>query len=247
MYFTIEAIHNVGRPSSTSAIGLIFTPIHALFYGGVGLLIGVGLKRILLKIGVDFKTSALWLSIVSFTLIFLFCLLSAFYAKSQIAEFEKYQSPRVIKDSLLLTKEPVAETLFATGEKYSSAELLEYGGLENLEIDWNGNLIYAALEGDSGLYLENSENVSRTLDVSNFSYLAKAEIMPLGNYLIVLTSLRATSKRSMFFILNQDLKVVYQELLNRCVGFKDEQIYLSKTDDNIIVKACEPFKLNFIS
>ena len=69
MYFTIEAIHNVGRPSSTSAIGLIFTPIHALFYGGVGLLTGVGLKRILLKIGVDFKTSALWLSIVSFTLI----------------------------------------------------------------------------------------------------------------------------------------------------------------------------------
>jgi len=243
-YFVAEAILEIGSANSTIGIGVILTPLYALFYGGIGFLVGFVLKRILLKVEVDFRTSMLRFSLAFLTLLSLICLVTAVGAYSEIEEVEKHNSPRVIEDSLALTKEPFDQAILSKTESHTAIEVLERRNRKNLEIEWNGNLIYADLKGGTALSLTNSESTSRTLDVSSFSYISRAEVMPLDKHLVVLTTLRPTSKRTMLFILDKDLNLVYQELLNRCVRLNEEQMHFDKSNNSLVIKACEPFKLN---
>ena len=99
MFTGMYAESTIGRPSSTAALGYIFAPIYSLIAAFIGYCVGFILKFFLLKRGTkDLVNKKVFIK-NRIILILGIALLSAGAAFKQMVDYEKFNSPQLLKNN----------------------------------------------------------------------------------------------------------------------------------------------------
>lgn len=212
----------IGRPSSTHAIGFIFVPIYAAILALVCFCVGLVIRGILGKFVVPRTLSRRSNQIIN--VLFVCVLALAFFSGVVFSERqEEKQKPHLIFDSGQIIKMSPSEI---KGKKEREATFVFSIYTDDRDkaapIQWNGKKLDFKVVGDNILkVLDKAENELITADLKKFDYIGRIYVLQFAlddsdkKSLAVLVRLRATSQRSMLLIYDSARKLIYQELLER--------------------------------
>ena len=248
MLSALNAEFEIGRPSSTAAIGYIFVPIYAGIVALIGVGIGFILKAVLKGRGEQDKVSLPKYLFATTSILLLSWFFAANIGIKQVEEFEDYNKPKLLSNTGKFVKTSLNRDVAPTTRTY--AKLVWDFERESIEpiLLANGNAQAKVINSTLlKIIFKNAKSLS--YDVSNYSYITEVSALNYpsdaknDSYLVVLVRLRATSFRSIILIYNQEHQLVYEELLDRC-GRKQ---YLGTVDtidgEGLIVNLCSPFIL----
>jgi len=229
------AEEQIGRPSSTHAIGFIFVPICAVLLALACFCVGLVVRSIVGKFVSSRAISKRNNQLIN--ILFVCTLVLAFFSGvAFIQRQEVKQQPHLIFDSGKIIKISPSE-IRGKKEKDATFVLSIYNDDKNMVAPflWNGKKIDFKVVGNNTLkILDIGGNELVAADLHKFDYIGRVHVLQiaLGNSesksLVVLVRLRATSRRSMLLIYDATAKLLYQELLNRT---DDNEMNLLVDDD----------------
>lgn len=243
--FTESAI---GRPSSTAAIGLFFAPIYSLVLAGIGALIGLILRPILLMRGERDAVKKSVLTRFRLILILSASIITAVIAALQVVAYENHNTPKTLSNIANFTTQEHSEEGIPSVNK-GSVLVWEFGNKNIVTTEWLGSNITFNVANSSNMSLLNNSAEQSSYDFSGYSYVTEISTLPLvsstnTNYLAVLVKLRATSRRSMLLIYDEHFTLVYERLLDRCGRTQ----YIGTTEDingiSLVINLCKPFTID---
>lgn len=244
-YSVLNAISEIGRPSSTHAIGYLYLPFDAFVVGVIGLVIGFLFKAIILKVDGRKQVSLRWLIVISAFSVSLLGAFSVFYAYSSVEKYENRNAPQIIINSEKFHKSPVNKEAISIEKTTPAIALWGSAETEENTVSWQGSRIRTVVKDSILVEIISDDVLQTTLDLSGYTYITRLDVLPMSDYLVVLVKLRATSRRSMLYLFNSEFNVVYQEMLERCSGRPHQFIGLVKDgeSDKLLIDLCEPFAI----
>jgi len=248
MFTGMYAESTIGRPSSTAALGYIFAPIYSLIAGFIGYCIGFVLKFFLLKRGKkDIIRKKVFVK-NRLLLILAVALLSGGAAFKQMVDYEKFNSPKLLKNDkdFIVTKYSEQDIPSVTTP---STLVWDFQNNEIETTNWLNNNYNFTVSESTNLNIINGNTIEATYDFSGRTYITEISTVTLAtsannDYLAVLVKLRATSRRSMLLVYDESFNLVYEELLKRC-GRKQYTGVTQDISGNImVINLCKPFTID---
>ena len=248
MLAVLIAEENIGRPSSTAALGYLVVPIYSVIVALIG--VGVGF---LVRTGIKLHRDDDHVSIISFLLKSAIVLIissgiAIALGIKEIVDYEALNAPQLLSNGGELNRAVLSRKKVPSIEAHAKL-IWEFQNESIGSVIWNGTEVTADV--DQSVRLNLHLNSERTLhyDVRRYSYLTEITAVELqagsgeGAYLAVLARLRATSFRSILLIYNANGKLVYEELLKRC-GRKQYMGIVDGLDgENLVVDICSPITI----
>ena len=248
MLSALNAEFEIGRPSSTAAIGYIFVPIYAGIVALVGIGIGFIFKSALKGRGEKDKVSLPKYLLVLTSILLLSWFFAANIGVNQVKEFEEFSKPKLLSNTGNFIKSQVSRDAAPSAQSY--AKLVWDFEKEGIEpISWANRKGEVKVINSTLMKIIFNDSESLSYDVSRYSYITEISALNYpgnsikDNYLVILVKLRATSFRSVLLIYNQENKLVYEELIDRC-GRKQYMGTVDTIDgEGLIVNLCSSFIL----
>jgi hypothetical protein len=217
-----------GRPSSTSVIAIPFGVMFGIAGAALGWAVGYAARSEVRQSrfagAVDRRVVALvWLASVA---------VPSAYSISQVLTHESANAPRVIVSTGLVQRHDGASDLTPV----TPATRVWDGFVDDEpplfhSVRWNGPTIKVTRE-IGGLVVQAGALTSTAIDLSQFDYAREAHavtarITGTEEWLAVLVRLRATGRRELFVVFDPRGKMVYEELLERRTGLRDDHVLFS--------------------
>jgi hypothetical protein len=214
----------LGRPSSTIAIGFGAGLLAAILYGGFVLVMAMLCRWVARRAGIASATVPMWLAGCILAAAAGAILVRFVIARTQVAAREFERRPHVVLQSARIAKLAQAPS----GTKPPTQAPLLYSILAAdavaPSIEWNGRPVSAS--GTNGLVTVLDANGARlaSTDLHALDYIVRIHATPFcrmadgSSALAVLVTLRASSRRSMFILHDADGTVIHQEHLERTPG-----------------------------
>ena len=246
-YTLIEVSGAIGRPSSTHAIGYLFVPIYAVIAAVIGGVIGVVTKVALLKFIAERYVGLLKISVGTIIGVALIAYFASSLAHQRAVQAEEFNQPRVLSNrasfDVVKSIEGKVDIEFYPGMIWSSMGRINYA------LDWKGRNLSFDVRDYTKMKVSSSKGTEFSYDFSPFSYLTELRALRLENshgedYLAILATLRATSRRSILLIYDDNLELVYEQLIERCGA---EQVWGKSTyhsENVIVVSLCKSYTIN---
>lgn len=234
---TLEAVSHIGRPSSTISIGYLLVIPTALIYGVIALIIGIVIRTVLTKKGIEAivaKSSFLITSVIG-------CLLlitaTGFVAYNSVVEHEQLNQPQVLLSTPYIQKQ---STTLQSSNTVKSILVAESPFNSISPIRWDQGVTQITFDESGAIEFTLDGTTKRSVDVSQYSYVTQVESVSLNQHLAVLIKLRATSNRSMLVVFDNEFNVVHQELLLRCHNNAEFSGGYTSNGEFINLNLCEP-------
>lgn len=241
----------LGRPSSTAAIGYLFVPVYSFIVGAVGLSVGFLLRLFLRNRGErDLITpSSFLLRLV--VVVVAVSGIGVWLALDGVIAYEKANAAQIIRDSGYFVKAKLNRDDVPSITKRTLSNWTHEQPNQPPFV-WNTKKSTVRVTDSTYLTIDiEGQANSITHDFRNRTYLTEIDVLPVQwtqkqpEHLVVLARLRATSFRSMLLIYDSNGSLLYEELLERC-GPRERQ-YMGTVNDldglALVVNVCEPFKL----
>lgn len=247
IYFSLHTQQNLvaqlGRPSSTHAIGDFLLPFVAVFWGAVTALVSFVVSKFMRVKNWDWQVPKGVFITMTIAAIFSASGIATLLGVNSYADIEAAQEPRV----LVRNNVDAYPIRMMDGD---TENLYQWSRLDNDDtpqyFSWQGKDWSVADSESCVLRLSQNNEVKYQFDnLCEYSYLTSVQVMPMTvsedvPYLVLLAKLRATSQRSLLIILDSDLNERWVEVVERCrLG-----INLSAQDDGLVVNS--PCAGNFI-
>jgi hypothetical protein len=238
----------IGRPSSTAALGMIFTPIFSLIFAGIGALVGIVPMFILLKRGERDLIKKSKLVRNTFILTILLSVAAGGVAFIQVVANEKRNSPHILSNNGNFIITAYSESDIPSIATHPSL-VWEFGNENIAPTSWLGNKYIFNVNNSTLMNLITGSSTVATYNFSDYTYLTEISTLPITtskrvDYLLVLVKLRSTSFRSMLLIYDKDFNLVHENLVRRCGRTQ----YIGVTNDieggAFVINLCEPFTIN---
>lgn len=214
---------NIGRPSSTSAVGLFFIPLYAFSFFLISFIIGLIAQFIVGKF-VNERVIKLTTSRTIITIFFITITIASIAGGLSFKSYEDAQKPRVIFNSGKVNK--VSDIRVQDMGQIEASLVLTVNNDEKknvVKMMWNEKpLNFELKRGVNGLrVVDDNGKELISIDLNNCDYITRVYAVPIGTQeskakgLAVLVHLRATSRRSVLLIYDSKATLLYQELLER--------------------------------
>jgi hypothetical protein len=205
------------RPSSTSALALLFIPFWAVIAGAAGFVLGLAARGAWKSVPSERQNQKRhsWVlpSLLAFILVGA-STLGAFHA----GETEKAAEPRVIVDAAKLDRAFAA----ATGSRIREAKQVYKADPPSDQVGWGPNTT-ELLYRDSQVQLrDRGSNRNVVVSTAALDYITRVYAVPVAlaayaqpSLAIVITG-RATGRRAIVLVLAPDYEVLLEERIYRC-------------------------------
>lgn len=239
----------IGRPSSTAAIGLFFAPIYSLVFAGIGALIGLILRPLMLMRGKRDAVNNSALNRNRLILIISASLITGVTAALEVVAYEKHNTPQLLSNSANFTTQQHTEDSIPSAN-IKPILVWDFGNTNIIPTEWLGNTVTFNVADSSNMSLLLNNAPQSTYDFSGYTYVTEISTLPListdnTDYLAVLVRLRATSRRSMLLIYDKHYNLVYERLLDRCGRTQYIGIAEDISGKSLVINLCNPFTIDF--
>lgn len=214
--YILAAYHTeaaIGRPSSTSAIVLIYIPIVACVLGilgaSAGLILGIILRYIFKITTVSLKTILILISSAVIAVA-----LSDIYGHYEVKSSVNRNRPHVVYSDGTILKQRVSTEPAVKKEPTH----VEYN-FRGKSLEWNHREIFINFSSNDITVSDLAGNTIITTSLKGYSYIFDIQVMELHlapneeSYLAIFARLRVTSRHGIFLIYSPEGKLVYQEIL----------------------------------
>lgn len=206
-----------GRPSSTSSLGIIFIPIWALFFSFAGLLLGAFVQNIWRRIKptspeIIAKGKGLWLALL------VVIIGSSLLGVASVFIYEAGSRPTIILDSGV-----ISASTFSNTDASIRKSLQLYGGSQSPQrnITWGENETQVIVDDLNVKLSDRKRSIGTNLKASGLDYITYVHAASLANsanqkpFLVVIITGRATGRRALVVVLDEDYRVLYQSRIER--------------------------------
>lgn len=231
-----------GRVSSTYAIGyLVFLPLITISVAGAGLL-GYALKSLFHRYKISIVTPK------AVCIVFLLIATSAtstiagYAAYSGAIESELRNTPKVVSTHNGIKRLPygIKDTLILS----TPSLVLESINNDFGTVNWSDRSLKVSIDEYKTINLYEKKTNRKALDLSGYAYINSVSVLTFENYLAVVVELRATSARTMLYILDKNYDIVHQELLERYGLNHTISAYETDSSADILLDFYTPFRLS---
>lgn len=226
----------VGRPSSTSALGLVFLLPLALLSAVLGFALGHALGVVARRAHVGAEVSMRPYRAVLALTVLATAALAGWAGALPVLRHERRHAPRVIDDTGVVNRRSGGmEECAAPTPAPVVCDIAE--DLSSQTIVWNGRDLTVGCTRDGMITLsDDASGQMAAVDLTDFEYLREVRAGAVRQSdgreaLAVLAEMRATGRRAMFVWIDADGRRAFQELLERTAPSEDEPLAICAGDD----------------
>ncbi len=232
----IAADSVMGRPSSTSGVGVVLMFPLVLFAAVIGFaagsFAGMALRRRRITPHMPMRPYRIVMALVLLAAAGIGATLGA----RPVIRHERLNAPRVIADTGEIYREPgAADECVAPAPAVLACDVSS--GVRAGAVVWNGREVTIGCTREGRITVADADaGVMASADLSDFEYMrdVRAAMVRQGegrDALALLAGLRATGRRHMLLIFNADGRLIYQELLEGSVREGTGPLAACSTDE----------------
>jgi len=212
-----------GRPSSTASLGFLFVPIWGVLAAIVGLVLGFIVRAVWRRAkGPTEAERNTWALLVTLA----FAVVgSAGAAALNVVQHEQEARPRIRIDSGLLVREfrPDSEKLVRASTTLYDSDHKTVG------VSWGGNKSELLFADDRVVLRDSVSGKSAQFATPALDYITRVDAVPVSatsgpGLLAVVISGRATGRRAVVAVVDENYKVVFEEQVQRFWELKDSPL-----------------------
>lgn len=228
----------VGRPSSTASLGFLFVPIWGVVAAVVGLVLGFVVRTIWRRTkGSTEPERRTWalLTILGFAVI-----ASAGAGALDVIQYEQEARPQVRLDSGLLMREFRSDS-----EKPVRASVVLYDSdHKSGGVSWGGNKSELQFGNGRAVFRDTMTGKHVDFRASTLDYITRVDAVPVSTtpgraLLAIVISGRATGRRAIVAVIDENYKVVFEEQVQRFWELRDTPVEVrvrpAAADEYIVV------------
>ena len=207
----------IGRPSSTSGIGIVLLLPLVLFALVIGFAVGTVLGVLLRRRGLTPPVAMGRYRLAMAFVLVVVAVAGATLGARPVIRHERLHEPRIISGAERLTREPGAQQACVRAPAARVCDLLAKASAG--AITWNGREVIVGCTREGRISVSDAAaGVLASADLSDYEYVLAAHAATVqrpegGEALALLVSLRATGRRHMFMLFDADGRPLYEELL----------------------------------
>jgi hypothetical protein len=202
----------VGRPSSTASLGFLFVPIWGVLVSVAGLVLGFIVRAVWRRAKgseAESNTSAL-LAILAFAVV-----AAAGAGAWNVIQYEQGAKPRIRFDSGLVVREVRADS-----ERAVRTSTTLYDSDKSAMLSWSSNRSELLVADDQVVLRDTATGKNAQFETGTLDYITRVDAVPLASMLgdsllaIVICG-RATGRRAIVAVIDENYKIVYEEQVER--------------------------------